>query len=181
MEIIQKKVDELVPYGNNPRINDDAVPYVANSIKEFGFKVPIVIDKNNIIITGHTRLKAAKQLGLKEVPCIIVDELTDEQIKGFRIIDNKISEYSYWNNEKLESELKEISENYDLILFGIDNITAREEIENIDLNDFFETLEDDEESEIEETKEVKEKEHICPHCNAHIKESEMIKYVENNQ
>ena len=89
MQIVNKKVEELKPYVNNPRFNDDAVEYVANSIKEFGFKVPIVIDKNNEIVAGHTRYKASLALGLDEVPCIVADDLNEEQIKAFRLADNK--------------------------------------------------------------------------------------------
>ena len=105
MEIINKKIEELKPYENNPRVNDDAIEYVANSIKEFGFKVPIVIDKNNVIVTGHTRYKASKQLGLKEVPCIIADDLSEKQIKAFRLADNKVADFSYFDNTKLLEEL----------------------------------------------------------------------------
>lgn len=80
MQIVYKKINDLIPYEKNPRNNDDAVEYVSNSIKEFGFKVPIIIDKNNVIVAGHTRYKASKKLNLDEVPCIIADDLTDEQI-----------------------------------------------------------------------------------------------------
>lgn len=80
MEIVNIAVDKLVPYENNPRNNTEAIQYVANSIKEFGFKVPLVIDSDNVVICGHTRLLAAKQLGLKDVPCVVADDLTDEQI-----------------------------------------------------------------------------------------------------
>lgn len=92
MEIVYKKLQDLKPYENNPRFNDDAVEFVANSIKEFGFKVPIVIDKNGVIVAGHTRYKASIELGLKEVPCIVADDLSDEQVKAFRLADNKVSE-----------------------------------------------------------------------------------------
>lgn len=109
MEIVNKKLEELKPYENNPRFNDDAVEYVANSIKEFGFKVPIVIDRNNVIVAGHTRYKASIELGLEEVPCIIADDLTDEQIKAFRLADNKVSDYSIWNNVALLDELEDLS------------------------------------------------------------------------
>ena len=119
MEIIYKKASELVPYENNPRNNDDAVDYVAKSIKEFGFKVPIIIDKENVIIAGHTRLKASKQLGLDEVPCIVVDDLTDEQIKAFRLADNKVSEQASWNFDLLTKELDGIM-NIDMEDFGFD-------------------------------------------------------------
>ena len=119
MEIINKKITELKPYENNPRLNDDAVPYVANSISSFGFKVPIVIDKNNVIITGHTRLKAAKKLGMKEVPCIIADDLTDEQVKAFRLADNKVAELADWNFDLLDDEIADILE-LDMEDFGFD-------------------------------------------------------------
>lgn len=108
MEIINKKIKELKPYKNNPRNNEKAVDYVANSIKEFGFKVPIIIDKNNEIIAGHTRLKASIKLGLKEVPCIIADDLTEEQVKAFRLADNKVSEIAEWDFDLLDKELNSI-------------------------------------------------------------------------
>lgn len=105
IEIQYKKLKDIKPYEKNPRKNDDAVPYVLESIKEYGFKVPIVIDKNGVIVTGHTRYKAASQLGLTEVPCIIADDLTDKQIKAFRLADNKVSDYSLWDNKLLLEEL----------------------------------------------------------------------------
>ena len=108
MEIVNKKIDELKPYVNNPRFYDEAVEYVANSIKEFGFKVPIIIDKNNEIVAGHTRYKASLELGLKEVPCIVADDLNDEQIKAFRLVDNKVSEKASWNFDLLGEELDDI-------------------------------------------------------------------------
>lgn len=107
MEIQEKKIKELIPYEKNPRKNDAAVEYVTNSIKEFGFKVPIVIDKNGVIVCGHTRYKAAQRLRLKTVPCIIADDLNDEQIKAFRLADNKVSEKSEWDFDLLYEELRE--------------------------------------------------------------------------
>lgn len=118
MKIINRKIDEIIPYKNNPRNNDEAVDYVAKSIEEFGFKVPIILDKNNIIVTGHTRLKAAKKLGLKEVPTIMADDLTDEQIKAFRLADNKVSEYATWNDDLLNIELQDLD--IDMTDFGFD-------------------------------------------------------------
>ena len=109
MEIVYKRLEELKPYENNPRFNDEAVEYVANSIKEFGFKVPIVVDKNGIIVAGHTRYKASMELGLKEVPCIVADDLTDEQVKAFRLADNKVSEKAEWDIDLLVEELSDIS------------------------------------------------------------------------
>lgn len=108
MEIITKKIKELVPYDRNPRHNDQAVDQVAASIKSFGFKVPIVIDKDNVIVAGHTRLKAAKKLKLKEVPCIVADDLSEDQIKAFRLADNKVSELADWDYDMLDAELEEL-------------------------------------------------------------------------
>lgn len=105
MEIMMKSLNEIVPYENNPRFNDEAVEKVAQSIKEFGFKVPIVIDKNNVIVTGHTRYKASQQLGLSEVPVIVANDLTDKQCKAFRLADNKVSDFSFFDNKKLLEEL----------------------------------------------------------------------------
>ena len=116
MEIVYKKVNELIPYKNNPRINDEAVQDVKNSIKQFGFKVPIIIDKNNVIVAGHTRLKASLELNLEEVPCIIADDLSEEQIKAFRIAHNKVSEKSQWDFSKLDEELDSIL-NIDMSMF----------------------------------------------------------------
>ena len=109
MQIIYKKLEELHPYRNNPRRNDKAVDAVANSIQEFGFKVPAVIDKSGEIIAGHTRYKAAKKLGMKEIPCIIADDLTEEQIRAFRLADNKVGEMAEWDFDLLDEELEKMS------------------------------------------------------------------------
>ena len=116
MEIVNKNIEEIKMYENNPRNNDGAVEYVANSIKEFGFKVPIVLDKNNIIVAGHTRYKAAKLLNITEIPCIIADDLSDEQVKAFRLIDNKAAELASWDNDLLNLELENIKD-IDMELF----------------------------------------------------------------
>jgi hypothetical protein len=108
MQIVEKKISELVEYEGNPRINDDAVEPVAQSIKSFGFKQPIVIDRNNTIVCGHTRLKAAIKLGMEGVPCVIADDLTEDEVKAYRLVDNKTAEYAQWNYELLDSELKMI-------------------------------------------------------------------------
>lgn len=118
MQIIEKSITEITPYEKNPRKNDEAVEYVANSIKEFGFKVPIVIDKNGVIVAGHTRYKAAQKLGLKKLPCVIADDLTEEQVKAFRIADNKTSEKASWDNDLLKEELGEILDEFDMTDFG---------------------------------------------------------------
>ena len=102
-------LDEIHPYEKNPRKNDLAVDAVASSIKEFGFKVPIIIDRDNVIVAGHTRYKAATKLGFKEVPCIKADDLNEEQIKAFRLADNKVSEFAEWDFELLDEELSDIT------------------------------------------------------------------------
>ena len=108
INIVYKKIDELKPYKKNPRKNDKAVKAVADSIKEFGFKVPIILDSNMEIIAGHTRLKAAKRLKYKEVPCIIADDLTPDQVRAFRLVDNKVGELAEWDIDLLNIELSEI-------------------------------------------------------------------------
>ena len=119
LKIEYVKTDELIPYANNPRNNNEAVDYVANSIKEFGFKVPCVIDNEKNVVCGHTRLKAAKKLGIKEVPCIIADDLTEEQIKAFRLSDNKVGEFAEWDFNLLDEELNGIFD-IDMKQFGFD-------------------------------------------------------------
>lgn len=130
-----KKTDELIPYVNNPRNNDQAVDAVASSIKNFGFKVPIVIDSKNEIINGHTRLKAAKKLGIEEVPVIVADDLTEDQIKAFRIADNKVAELADWDEELLLAELDMIE--MDMGQFNID-------MSELDLDDSSEEVVEDE-------------------------------------
>lgn len=126
MNIVDKNVDEIIPYENNPRKNDKAVPAVAKSIQEFGFKVPIVIDKNNIIVNGHTRLKAAKKLGLETVPCIVADDLTPDQIRAFRLADNKVGEIATWDDDKLEEELTELTGIIDMQDFGFEDFFSKD-------------------------------------------------------
>lgn len=108
MEIIYKQLTDLVPYQNNPRKNEEAVSFVANSISEFGFKNPIIIDRNNVIIAGHTRRLAALKLGLQTVPCIVAEDLSEEQAKALRLADNRVAEKAKWDADLLEEELKGI-------------------------------------------------------------------------
>ena len=154
MNVIEKRVKDLKPYEKNPRKNDDAVQYVANSIKEFGFKQPIVIDKDNNIVCGHTRWKACKKLKIDTVPCVVADDLTEEQIKAFRIADNKVSEMAGWDFPMLDAELAEI-EMLDMEDFGFTNFS------NDDIDDFFEKA---------DNIEKEEQPHVitCPHCGEQI-------------
>lgn len=109
MQIEMRKPSDLIPYVNNPRKNDGAaVDKVASSIKNFGFKVPIVVDASGEIVAGHTRHKAALKLGLDEVPVVVADDLTPAQIKAFRIADNRVAEESGWDFDLLEIELEAI-------------------------------------------------------------------------
>lgn len=126
IKIVYKNIEELIPYVNNPRFNDNAVDAVASSIKNFGFKQPIVIDNKNEIVAGHTRLLASKKLGLEEVPVIIADDLTEAQVKAFRLADNKVGELASWDYELLDLELEEIEIedlDFDMEDFGFENET----------------------------------------------------------
>ena len=134
LQIEQINISELIPYEKNPRINEGAVEYLANSIKEFGFRNPIVIDKDNVIVCGHTRLLAAKRINLETVPCVKADDLTDEQIRAYRLADNKISEFSQWDDKLLSDELDALMD-FDMSDFG-----------------FFDDDEEDEEAAEEELK-----------------------------
>ena len=119
MDIVNRRLSEIHPYENNPRFNDEAVDAVAASIQEFGFKVPIVLDSEGVIVAGHTRWKAALKLQLEEVPCVVADDLSPEQIKAFRLADNKVAELAYWNEEALAKELEGIAD-IDMSAFGFD-------------------------------------------------------------
>ena len=138
MNVIHMKVSNLIAYENNPRKNDDAVDAVASSIKSFGFKVPVIIDSNNVIIAGHTRVKACKKLGITEVPCVIANDLTEDQIKAFRLADNKTSELAEWDLDKLTEELKFIE--MDMSQFGFEDL--EEELDREVLEDEFDENEE---------------------------------------
>ena len=116
MDVKNFRLDELKPYEKNPRKNDNAVDAVAKSIKTFGFKVPIVIDSSGVIIAGHTRYKAAQKMKLESVPCVVADDLTPEQIKAFRLADNKTAELASWDFELLDEELSALA--FDMNEFG---------------------------------------------------------------
>lgn len=120
LNVVMMKTSDLIDYKNNPRKNDKAVEAVANSINSFGFKVPVIIDKNNVLVCGHTRVKAAKKLGIEEIPVIIADDLNEDQIKAFRIADNKTAELADWDMDKLAEELKLIEMNMEQ--FGFDDL-----------------------------------------------------------
>ena len=108
MNIVNMKITDIHPYEKNPRHNEDAVEAVARSIKEFGWQQPIVVDKDMVVIVGHTRLKATEQLGLTEVPVVVADHLTPEQVQAYRIADNKTGEIAEWDYALLPMELKDL-------------------------------------------------------------------------
>ena len=120
MTVIERELSTIRPYENNPRLNDAAVEYVANSIREFGWKQPIVIDRDGVIVAGHTRYKAAQKLGLKTAPCVVADDLTPDQVKAYRLADNKVAEMADWDFSALEEELAGID--LDMTDFGFFNL-----------------------------------------------------------
>ena len=142
MQVQDILLDDLREYENNPRNNENAVAAVAESIKQFGFKVPIVIDKDNVIIAGHTRALAARLLALETVPCIVADDLTPEQIKAFRLADNKTAELAEWDFEKLDAELAALE--FDMSAFGFDEKEFEEVFADVgeDLDDNRQTLQE---------------------------------------
>ena len=125
MNVIELELSKITPYDKNPRKNDRAVNGVAESIKQFGFQQPLVVDKNNVIVVGHTRYKAAKKLGLSTVPCVRADQLTKEQVKAYRIADNKLNELATWDFDLLGEELQNFE--FDFTPFEFDIITSTPE------------------------------------------------------
>lgn len=150
MEIKLVKIAEIKPYDRNPRNNDGAVDAVAASIKEFGWQQPIVVDRGGVIIAGHTRYKAAQKLKCKEVPVVVAENLTDEQVKAYRLADNKTGELAGWDFSALEEELAGLAQ-IDMQQFGF----AGSETEDFNIDNLFAEAAPKE----KEAKEIK-----CPHC-----------------
>lgn len=124
-------IDQLVPYDRNPRFNDEAVDAVAASLREFGWKQPIVIGPDNVIVAGHTRLKAALKLGLKEAPCVLADDLTPAQLRAYRLVDNKTNELSVWDDLALDAEIDALPE-FDFKAFGFNYGSADDLAKELD-------------------------------------------------
>ena len=150
MEVKLVKIAEIKPYDRNPRNNDGAIDAVAASIKEFGWQQPIVVDKDGVIIAGHTRYKAAKKLKMKEVPVVVAENLTDDQVRAYRLADNKTGELAGWDFSALEEELAGLAE-IDMSQFGF----ADPEAEDFNIDNLFAEAAPKE----KEAKEIK-----CPHC-----------------
>lgn len=153
LKVVYKNLNELREYENNPRENNEAIEPVAESIKKYGFLVPVLLDNDNTIIAGHTRKKAAEMLDFEKVPCIYAEGLTEEQIREFRLVDNKTSEFATWNFEKLVNELSEIANEELATVFDFPDINMDISIRDEDF------LQDTEIVKNKEKKRVK-----CPHC-----------------
>lgn len=154
MKVENKLIDTIKPYENNPRDNDDAINAVANSIHEFGWQQPIVVDKDNVIIAGHTRYKAAQSLGLKEVPVVVASNLSDQQVKAYRLADNKTAELADWDTKKLDKELQDILD-IDMTDFGFDEDIEFDPADDVDTR-IDEPTDIDEDDDLIEVK--------CPKC-----------------
>lgn len=134
LNIIYKNIKELKPYKKNAKKHDKTqVEQIANSIKEFGFTQPVIIDSNNCVVAGHGRILGAKKAGLKQVPTVCLEELTEEQIKAYRLVDNKLNE-SEWEYDLLDEELENLTEDIDMDLFGFDlaEEIEQEEVEKVE-------------------------------------------------
>lgn len=141
MKVVEMELRKIIPYENNPRKNEKAVDAVMQSIKQFGFKNPIIVDENMVIISGHTRRLAALKLSMEKVPVIIAKDLTEEQVRAFRLADNRVASFSSWDEAKLKEEIADIN-NIDLSDFGF----KKDKIDDI----------------FREKAEIKT--HICPKC-----------------
>ena len=156
MKITEININNIHRYENNPRINDDAVDAVAASIQEFGWKQPIVVDEQNTIIAGHTRYKAALKLGLTAIPCVVASDLNEEQIRAYRLADNRVGELSTWDFGSLDIELAGIAD-LDMSQFGF--LDEEMNISNIDIDGLFEES---------TAKEKEPKTIVCPNCGEKI-------------
>ena len=159
MNIVYRPLDDLIPYTRNPRNTEKAVDKVAASIQAFGFLVPIVLDKDNVIVAGHVRLLAARKLGLTEVPTVTADDLTEDQIRAYRLVDNRVAEMAVWDEPLLGEAMDFIGDEVDMMEFGFD-MTAQERNERIDTG-----MEFDEDDFGDEAFEYE-----CPECGFHFSE-----------
>ena len=151
-------IDKLIPYCRNPRKNDDVVDKMVSAIKEFGFRIPVVAKSDGSVIDGHLRLKAAQKLGMTKVPVVLADELTDAQVKAFRILANKSANWAKWDDELLSLEFDDLKKlDFDLTLTGFDDWEFPHGIDDVNMDDFFEKKE----TQVDENK---VKTVVCPHC-----------------
>ena len=159
-KIEQWEIDRLIPYARNPRKNDHAVDKIASAIREFGFRVPIVARSNGDVVDGHLRIKAAQKLGIKTVPVLLADDLTDAQVKAFRLSVNKMAELAEWDNELLGLELAELEEmDFDIELTGF----SLDEMANIFDDPSFQPGSEEDQGQLDQ---LDPKMVSCPHCYA---------------
>ena len=155
-EIITLNAKDIIPYRDNPRVNKDAIQVVKASLKEFGFQQPIVLDKNNEIVVGHTRMLAAMELGITEIPCIIASNLSEDKIKAYRIMDNKSAEYASWNYGLLTKEITDLLESdYDLEFTGFSDKELESMVGDIQAN----IIDENESPQMDELEQME-----CPKC-----------------
>lgn len=153
MNIVYLPVDDLIPYEHNAKQHPEKqVEHIANSIREFGFRQPIVVDADNVVVIGHGRLLAAEKLGLETVPVVRADDLSEAQIRALRLADNKTNE-SEWEFAELEAELAELEMDFDMSEFGFDDPSSDTS------DDSYETPES-----FKEYGEDMETKHVCPRC-----------------
>ena len=161
LKVEQWPVEKLVAYARNPRRNDDQVDRMASAIKEFGFRIPIVAKSDGSLVDGHLRLKAAQKLGLKEVPVALADELTEAQVKAFRLLANKSANWAEWDPDLLKLEIQELQAlDFDLELTGF----TPEELGDIWLDGDGGNFDPDEDAEATRLDETTPKMVTCPHC-----------------
>ena len=167
MNIVYKNVIDLKPYGRNNKIHSERqIKIVSESIKEFGFKNPVIVDDKNSIIAGHCRVKGAQLLNMEQVPCIVADDLTKQQIKAYRIADNKLTELGEWDNEMLALELKDLLEaDFDIEMLGFE----KDELNDLLTELNFEAGTEEDQSKLDQ---LEPKWIICPHCGKEFDERE---------
>ena len=165
-------IDRLIPYARNPRKNDEQVDRMCGAIREFGFRIPIVVKSDGTVVDGHLRLKAAKKLGLETVPVVLADDLTDTQIKAFRLLANQSANWAEWDNDLLKLELEDLSfAGFDINLTGFDSLdlemlTAYSEDTPVETEGEQESIETVEGDDLEsyEPIEAQTRVHVCPKC-----------------
>lgn len=160
MKVKNIPIEQVKPYEKNPRKNDASVHSVAQSIEAYGWQQPIVVDKNNVIIAGHTRYKAALELGLKQIPAVVADKLTDRQVKAYRLTDNKTGELASWDWDMLGDELLDLLE--DDLFTGFTDVEIADILGDIDVDAVFETAENVQREGKKRTTVV------CPNCGEEI-------------
>ncbi|MBQ9251577.1 MAG: ParB N-terminal domain-containing protein [Clostridia bacterium] len=159
MNVVYRSLDELIPYMRNPRDTQKAIDKVAASIQAFGFLVPIVVDNDSVIVCGHTRLLAARKLGLNEVPTVSTDDLTEDQIRAYRLVDNRVAEMAVWDEPLLTEAMDFIGDEIDMLQFGFED-EQKDRSERVDTG-----MEFDEDDFGDEAFEYE-----CPECGFHFSE-----------